>query len=80
MTDSAGTAVGGTPIPQCRWCGLFHGHVCPYVKAIDFHADGVTVKRVEFHEPKPLVAATGPITYEPGVGSFTREYTWKDIA
>lgn len=35
----------------CRWCGRMHGPLCPSVKAIEFEADGVTVKRVEFFCP-----------------------------
>ena len=37
-----------TEIGKCRWCGMIHGPMCPSVKAIEYHADGVTVKRVEF--------------------------------
>jgi len=33
---------------KCRWCGFIHGARCPIVKAIEFHADGVTIKRVEY--------------------------------
>ena len=33
---------------ECRWCGLTHGPTCSMVKAIEFHEDGETVKRVEF--------------------------------
>ena len=33
---------------ECRWCGMFHGPICWAVKALEFQADGVTVKRVEF--------------------------------
>lgn len=32
----------------CPYCGNVHTTVCPMVKAIEYHADGVTVKRVEF--------------------------------
>jgi hypothetical protein len=34
---------------QCRWCGRWHGPVCPRVQAIEYHPDG-TVKRVEFRQ------------------------------
>lgn len=37
-----------TARPACGWCGKLHGRLCPYVKAIEFYDDGVTVKRVEF--------------------------------
>lgn len=34
---------------KCPYCGLPpHPGVCPTVKAIEYHPDGVTVKRVEF--------------------------------
>lgn len=39
---------GTTTFQHCRWCGMMHGPMCNAVKAIEFHADGVTVKRVEF--------------------------------
>lgn len=35
----------------CRWCGLIHGPRCSLVKAIEYHDDGVTVRRVEFFAP-----------------------------
>jgi hypothetical protein len=74
----AGTAVA-TASGQCRWCGRYHGAFCPLVKALEFHPDG-TVKRVEFHAPQPIVSAGGDLSYDPrGVGSFSREYTWRDI-
>lgn len=35
--------------PKCRWCGQpWHVAQCPLVKALEFHPDGITVKRVEF--------------------------------
>lgn len=33
---------------SCRYCGMTHGPTCWMVKAIEYHQDGVTVKRVEF--------------------------------
>lgn len=42
----------------CRWCGFIHGPACPSVKSLEFFADGVTVKRVEYRDPGPAV--TGP--------------------
>jgi hypothetical protein len=55
--------------PTCRWCGLLHGPKCPSVKAIEFEADGITVKRVEFFAPHdygpilaPAVAPFGPLS------------------
>lgn len=37
--------------PQCRWCGHYHGDLCPQVKALEFADDGTTVSRVEFFAP-----------------------------
>lgn len=53
---------------KCRWCGMFHSSMCPTVKAIEFHADGITVKRVEFKDyylevpatPKPITLPDAP--------------------
>lgn len=54
------------PSPTCGWCGLIHGPRCPSVAAIEYHADGITVKRVEFVQPtyQPISspAFPGPIT------------------
>lgn len=41
-------STGSNDPNQCRWCGMFHGPMCWALKAIEFHADGVTVRRVEF--------------------------------
>ena len=38
-------------LPACRWCGHIHGDLCPSVKALEYHEDGTTVKRVEFLTP-----------------------------
>lgn len=40
--------MSSAPLQTCRWCGAVHGPLCPMLKAIEFHADGATVKRVEF--------------------------------
>ena len=32
---------------KCRWCGVFHGPLCPAVKAIEYFECG-SIKRVEF--------------------------------
>lgn len=32
----------------CRWCGTYHQQRCPLVRSLEYHEDGVTVKRVEF--------------------------------
>jgi hypothetical protein len=34
---------------RCHWCGeLTHQGKCPLIKAVEFHEDGVTTKRIEF--------------------------------
>lgn len=43
---------------SCPHCGMIHQMTCPRIKAIEYNADGVTVKRIEFHEPKPPVTKT----------------------
>jgi hypothetical protein len=30
---------------------MFHETTCPRIKAIEYEGDGVTVKRIEFHDP-----------------------------
>lgn len=37
------------PIHKCRWCGMWHGPLCPAVKSIEYFENGM-VKRVEFKE------------------------------
>jgi hypothetical protein len=32
---------------KCRFCGMYHGPLCPTVKAFEYHPDG-SLKRVEF--------------------------------
>lgn len=39
----------------CQHCGMTHYQTCPRIKAIEYHDNG-TVKRVEFHEPQPVLA------------------------
>jgi hypothetical protein len=39
---------------HCVHCGCWHAGACPRVKAVEYHPDG-TVKRVEYHEPPPVV-------------------------
>lgn len=34
--------------PPCPYCGLSHTTMCHMIKAIEYYADGVTRKRVEF--------------------------------
>ncbi len=38
-------------IKECRWCGNFHGSVCPQVRALEYNSDG-SVRRVEFFTPR----------------------------
>lgn len=45
---------------NCPHCGMIHQSTCPRIKAIEYHPDGITVKRVEFHEPKPLATSSFP--------------------
>jgi hypothetical protein len=47
----------------CPHCGMIHQTTCSRIKAIEYNTDGVTVKRVEFHSPQPLVTsrATPPV-------------------
>lgn len=41
---------GPDELTKCRWCGTLHGPMCPYVKALEFDAEGL-VTRVEFLAP-----------------------------
>lgn len=50
----------------CPRCGATHRlEQCPQVKAIEYHVDGRTIRRVEFHEGyfpgPPIVTATGDL-------------------
>lgn len=44
----------------CAWCGARHVGVCPRVAAIEYQADGLTVKAVHFFPPPPAAAASVP--------------------
>jgi hypothetical protein len=49
------TATNGLfALTRCVHCGCWHAGACPRVKAVEYHPDG-TVKRVEYHEPPPVV-------------------------
>lgn len=50
----------------CRFCGHIHSDLCPQVKALEYHEDGVTVRRVEFFSPKDHV--------DPQVLEMARKY------
>jgi len=50
------TSVTNSPnFTPCIHCGMIHGAICSRIKAIEYHQDG-SVKRVEYHEPRPLVS------------------------
>lgn len=38
----------------CSHCGFWHQGACLRIKAIEYHSNG-TVKRVEYHEPQPII-------------------------
>jgi hypothetical protein len=36
----------------CRYCGTIHlVGMCPRIKIIEYYNDGITIKKIEFHEP-----------------------------
>ena len=47
-------------IQNCRFCGMSHGSRCPSIKAIEYHEDGITVRRVEFMTPADYPGANLP--------------------
>lgn len=49
-----------TTSTKCAHCGLIHETTCPRIKAIEYHEDGVTVKRIEFHEPLSTLIPLDP--------------------
>ena len=53
-------------LQPCGYCGLIHQHKCPLISAIEYHPDGVTVKRVTFFNAvnAPGVVLVPPITRE----------------
>ena len=42
--------VRGPHNTPCQYCGAFHGVLCPWVSAIEYHSDGFSLRRVEFRE------------------------------
>lgn len=42
---------------KCPHCGMIHETTCSRIKAIEYNADG-SVRRIEFHVPQPLSAAS----------------------
>jgi len=43
------TTTGATNYVMCQWCGCMHQGMCSRVKEIEYHLDGVTIKRIVFH-------------------------------
>lgn len=43
---------------NCQYCGMIHQSFCPRIKAIEYNADGVTVRRIEFHAPLQVTASS----------------------
>ena len=57
------------PIPKtCEHCGLLHEHTCPRVRVIEYYQDG-SVKRIEFHDPQPVIVGRQDPTAYPASGS-----------
>ena len=50
--DTGTSAVGSI---TCGHCGMIHQGQCPRIKAIEYYPDGISIKRVEYHESKPIV-------------------------
>ena len=42
-----GSLTGGGVQEPCKFCGQWHGPLCPSVKAIEYYPDGA-VKRIEY--------------------------------
>lgn len=40
----------------CGHCGMIHQGQCPRIKAIEYYPDGISVKRVEYHESRPIIS------------------------
>ena len=56
-------------ISNCPYCGVGHVGTCPRVKAIEYFQNGM-VKRVEFHEPKPVTLfENGCVASKPAPGA-----------
>jgi hypothetical protein len=48
---------------SCPYCGFVHKTTCPRIKSLEYHPDGVTVKRITFHDPQPLHVGPAPGSY-----------------
>jgi hypothetical protein len=49
-------------VAACHHCDNYHPGACPKIKAIEYHSDGITVRRVEYFEP---TAPRDPGVYQP---------------
>lgn len=63
------TDVMQTP-KACGHCGMWHGPVCPRIKAVDYYPDG-SIKRVEYREPETVASGGSQIALPPGWQSET---------
>jgi hypothetical protein len=43
---------------NCPHCGVIHQTTCQRIKSIEYHDNGVTVKKIEFHAPQPVPSPT----------------------
>lgn len=60
---------------KCPHCAMFHEATCPRIKSIEYQADGVTVKRLEFHEPRPFTVMA-PTSPHPSVVDLQSIWAW----
>jgi len=46
---------------ECPYCGAIHTGTCPRIKSIEYHENGITIKKIEFHDwsRAPLVPWKG---------------------
>lgn len=50
---------------RCVYCELDHPGRCPMVRSIEYYETGA-VKRVEFHDVRPIVGSTTVVQLGPG--------------
>lgn len=43
-------STSASDVRLCGHCGMYHGAVCPRIKAVEYHENGL-VKRVEYFGP-----------------------------
>lgn len=54
----------------CPHCGMIHQTTCPKIKAIEYHENGVTVRKIEFHSPRPVASAVpAPVIFNPNISN-----------